>query len=113
MNKLVIFNNNKVIYEFDRVVILETKQSAFIDKMDRDMKRGISIDGELLENPDDLQRTTFIVMNLIKAIQQDNDATVFATCAYLVNRLPELIELRANDSGNTVKIEFIEEQKQE
>ena len=110
MNKLVIFNNDKLIYEFDRVVILETKQSAFLEKMDRDMKNGISIDGELLENPDDSQRTTFIAMNLINAIQQDNDATIFATCAYLVNRLPKLIELRANDSGDTVKIEFIEEQ---
>ena len=109
MNKLVIINNDKVIYEFDRVVILETKRSAFLDKMDRDMKRGISINGELLVNPDEKQRKTFIAMNLIKAIQQDNDATIFATCAYLVNRLPELIELRANDRGDTVKIEFIEE----
>ena len=109
MNKLVIFINHKVVFEFDRVVLLEVEQSSFLDKMDNDMKVGIKIDGELLENPDDLQRATFIAMNLIKALQQNNDATIFATCAYLVNRLPKLIELHANDCDDSIKIEFIEE----
>ena len=109
MNKLVIFINNEVVYEYDRVVMLEVEQSSFLDKMDNDMKVGIKIQSELLENPDDLQRATFIAMNLIKALRQNNDATVFATCAYLVNRLPELIEVHANDYEDSIKIEFIEE----
>ena len=109
MNKLVIFINNEVVYEYDRVVMLEVEQSSFLDKMDNDMKVGIRIQSELLENPDDLQRATFIAMNLIKALRQNNDATVFATCAYLVNRLPELVEVHANDYEDSIKIEFIEE----
>ena len=108
MNTLVIFINNEVVFEFDRSVMLEVEQSAFLDKMDNDMKAGIKIDGELLESPDDLQRANFIAMNLIKALQQDNDATVFAACAYLVNRFPELIEIRANDHDDSIKIELIE-----
>jgi len=110
MNKLSIFINTELVFEFDRVVILETEQSAFLDKMDRDMKSGIKIHGELLENPDELQRANFIAMNLIKALQQDNDATIFATCAYLVKRFPELIEVHANDDVDRVNIELIEEQ---
>jgi len=49
-------------------------------------------------------------MNLIKALQQDNEAVITASCAYLVNRFPKLIEVHANDHGNAVKIELLEEE---
>ena len=109
MNKLVIFINNEIVFEFDRVVTLEAEQSSFLDKMDRDLDKGIKIRGDLLQNPDKQKRTTFIAMNLIKAIQQGNDAAIFASCAYLVNRNPKLIEVHANDHDDTVKIELINE----
>ncbi|MBE9564273.1 MAG: hypothetical protein IMF17_03430 [Proteobacteria bacterium] len=49
-------------------------------------------------------------MNLIKALQQDNDAVKISSCAYLVNRFPALIEVHADDDENTIKIELIEEE---
>lgn len=73
------------------------------------MKAGITIHGDFFENPDDLQRARFIAMNLINALQENNDATVFATCAYLVNRMPGLIEIRASGEKENIKVEFIEE----
>jgi hypothetical protein len=48
-------------------------------------------------------------MNLIKALQQGNGAVISASCAYLVNRHPALIEVHANDHDRAVKIELIEE----
>ena len=73
------------------------------------MERGIKIRGELITQPDSQQRATFVVMNLIKALQQDNDAVVVASCAYLVNRDPALVEVHANDSNNSINIELINE----
>jgi len=48
-------------------------------------------------------------MNLLKALKQDNEAIIFVSCAYLTNRLPALIEVRAMDQGNRVTIELVEE----
>lgn len=110
MNKLAVVVNNEVVFEFDREISFEDQQMAFLDRMDSDMDSGIKIKGELLVNPDARQRATFIVMNLIKALQQDNEAVISASCAYLVNRHPALIEVHANDHGDAVKIELIEEE---
>jgi len=110
MNKLAVFINNEIVFEFDRQLTFEDQQLAFLDKMDSDMDDGIKIHGELLTNPDSQQRASFVVMNLIKALQQDNDAVKTASCAYLVHRFPQLIEVHANDHGKTVKIELIEEE---
>ena len=109
MNKLAVLVNNEIVFEFDRDLTFEEQQLAFLDKMDKDMDSGIKIHGELLTEPESQQRDTFVVMNLIKALQQGNEAVIFASCSYLVNRHPALIEVHANDDGNTVKVELIEE----
>ena len=109
MNKLAVFINNENVFEFYRELTFADQQLSFLDKMDSDMDNGIKIQGELLTNPDSQQRASFVVMNLIKALQQDNEAVITASCAYLVNRFPKLIEVHANDHGNTVKIELIDE----
>ena len=110
MNKLTVLINNEIVFDYDRELTIEDHQLAFLDKMDSDMDNGIKIHGELLASPDSQQRATFVVMNLIKALQQDNDAVKTASCAYLVNRFPQLIEVHANDHDNTVKIDLIEQE---
>ena len=109
MQELTVFINEQVVYEFNRDISFEEQQLTFLDKMDSDMERGIKIRGELIAQPDSQQRATFVVMNLIKALQQDNDAVIEASCAYLVNRDPALIEVHANDSDNSINIELINE----
>jgi UDP-glucose 6-dehydrogenase len=61
------------------------------------MESAIKIHGELLLNPASQQRATFVIMNLITALQQGNEAVKYASCAYLVSRHPRLIEVHAND----------------
>ena len=110
MKSLEVLVNNEIVFEFDRYLPIEDEQLAFLDRMDTDMDRGIKIHGELLVNPDSQQRATFVSMNLIKALQQGNEAVKTASCAYLINRHPKLIAVHANDHGNTIKIELIEEE---
>lgn len=109
MDKLTVFINNEIVFAFDRGLKFEDQQLAFLDRMDADMVRGVKIQGELQVNPDARQRAIFVAMNLIKALRQNNEAAISASCAYLVNRRPTLIEVHANDHDNAVKIELIEE----
>jgi hypothetical protein len=108
MVKLAVFINNEIVFEYDRNLTLEDQQLDFLDRMDAAMERGIKIKGELLVNPDSQQRATFVALNLIKALQQDNESVISASCAYLVNRNPALIEVHANDHDNAVEIELFE-----
>ena len=85
------------------------EQLKFLDKMDGDMSHGIKIKGELISQPDSEQRAIFVVMNLIKALRQDNEAIISASSANLANRYPSLIEVRANDGDKTISIEFVNE----
>lgn len=109
MKKLTIFVNEQAVYDYDRGNSIGEQQLAFLDKMDSDMKKGIKVKGELIAQPDSQQRAIFVAMNLLKALQQDNDAAISASCAYLVTRNPALIEVHANDGEKTINIEFINE----
>ena len=109
MKNLTIFVNDQVVYEYDRETALEERQLTFLEKMDSDMERGIKIHGELMTNPDSKQRARFVAMNLINALQQENEAAISVSCAYLASRLPELFEVHVNDHERRVNIELIEE----
>lgn len=109
MNKLAVLINNEQVFEFDRDVTIDEEKLAFFDRMDVDMDKGIRIHGELIVAPDTRQRAKFVVMNLVKALQQENQAVISASCAFLLHRFPALIEVQANDDGDSINIELIEE----
>ena len=109
MKPLTVFANDQLAFEYDRQAVIDEQKLATFDKMDADMDRGIKIQGELITRPDTRQRATFVALNLVRALQQDRQAIITASCAYLANRLPRLIEVHARDAGNTVKVEFIEQ----
>ena len=109
MKSITVFVNNEAVYDYDRDTTIEKEQLTFLDRMDSDMDQGFKIKGELISNPDSHQRATFVVMNLIIALQQSNNAVVSASSAYLAQRHPTLMEVHANDEGNMINIEFINE----
>jgi len=110
MKKVILFVNDEAVFDFDKEMTLDENQLSFLGRMDSDMDKGIKIQGELITEPNTEQRAVFISMNLIKALQQENDAAVSSSSAYLMNRLPALNEIRVNDHGSRVNVEFIEEQ---
>ena len=108
MKQLGIFINEENIFDYDKAIELEQNQLSFFDKMDSDMNRGVKIQGELINSPDAKQRATFVVMNLLKALRQENEMVISASCAYLSQRMPALTEVHANDDGAGIKVEFLE-----
>ena len=113
MNKLSVLINDENVFEFDRELSLVEEQLVFLDKIDSDMKKGIKVNGEVITSPDKQQRATFVAMNLLKALQQENEAIKTASCVYLISRFPQLIEVHANDHDQTIKIDLIEEENNE
>jgi len=109
MNNLMLFVNDKAVFEYDRNTVLNDEQLGFVDKMDKDMDRGIKIRGELFAVPDSQQRATFVAMNLIKALQQENQASAAVSCAYLSTRMPSLLAVHVSDDEGLVKVELMEE----
>lgn len=108
MSKMTIFINEQPVYEYDKTLLLNDQQLAFLDRMDQDMDRGLKIHAELISAPDTRQRATFVAMNLIKALLKEEDAKIQVSCAYLASRLPELSEVHARDQGGKVTIDLIE-----
>ena len=109
MNTLSIYINDELAYEYDRTTTLNDQQQEFLDKMDADMARGLKVGGELISAPDTRQRATFVALNLIKGLQQEDEARIAVACAYLSSRMPHVVETHARDQGDRVAIEFVEE----
>ena len=109
MKILNIYIDDQSVHEYDRSQALEDQQLAFLDKMDSDMEKGIKLQGELIANPDKQQRANFVALNLLKAISQDNHASISVSCAWLANRFPNLIEVHINKTDGTIEVELVEE----
>ena len=109
MSFLNIIINDQLAFEYDRTTVLDDKQLAFIKQMDRDMDHGIRMYGELIAQPDSKQKASFVVMNLLKGLQQGDNIRIEVSCAYLSSRLPHVVEVHAKDLDGRVNIEFIEE----
>ena len=109
MTELSVYVNDQLAFEYDRSTELDDKQLEFLERMDRDMDRGFRISGEMIAEPDSQQKANFVAMNLLKALQQEDNAKIRVSCAYLSSRLPYVVEVHARDQGGRVNIEFIEE----
>lgn len=109
MGLLNIIINDQLAFKYDRSTVLDDKQLAFIEQMDRDMDRGIRMYGELITEPNSKQKASFVAMNLVKGLQQEDNARIEVSCAYLSNRLPHVVEVHARDLDGRVNIEFVEE----
>lgn len=109
MEKLIIRINHEIAFEFEKDYPINDQQLEFLDKMDADMRQGIKIAGKIITEPDQMQRSIFVSMNLIKALQQNNQAAISVSCTYLINRQPNLKEVHAADRDNKIHIDLISE----
>jgi len=106
-DKLAVFVNDEPVFEYRLKIELDDQQLAFLDKMDNDMSQGFKVQGEMIVDSKPEQRAEFVAMNLIKALQQDNEASVMVCCAYLTQRNPELREVRVSDADKGVVVDFV------
>ena len=106
-NKLSVSLNHSNVVEYDRNRRLPGHQRQFLDKMDDDMSQGFELAGEFISSPDAMQRAKFVAMQLIMAVQANEDGLIAATCAYLANRYPDMQQVQAVEQGEQVVLELI------
>lgn len=107
-NKMVVVVNGIAELEYHRDVPLPGHQQDYLRRMDEEMDRGIPLDGEMLANPDLLQRARYVAMSLVESLQQDQEARIAATLAWLAVRIPDLQQLRVETGEDgQVRMELV------
>lgn len=109
-NNLILYINDEIAFENNREITFDENQMTFLDSMDADMDKGIKIRGELINQPVADQRLTFMALNLIKALQQEDQGKVSVSCAYLLSRRPALTEIRVTDQSEGLTVKFVDQE---
>jgi len=111
--KLYIEMNGAPLIEYDRNIRLPGHQRRFLEKMDEDMSEGIELAGETIDEPNPVQRAQFVAIQLLTAMQQNEEGLIAATCAYLANRYPEMRKVVASEQGDNVSLDLVFNEAQE
>ncbi len=106
-NMMAVLLNGIAQLEYDRNKPLPDHQAIYLDKMDEKMNEGIFIGDSRIQQPDINQRAQFVAANLVHAIKNDQESTAASLCTYLANRLPDLKQVKINDSNNEVTIDLV------
>ena len=104
---MAVLLNGVAQLEYDRDKPLPDHQELYLDKMDAKMDEGILIGDSQIKNPDINQRAQFVAANLVHAIKNDQEPVAASMCTYLANRLPELKQVRIDDSNDEVTINLV------
>lgn len=110
--KLYIELNGAAVIEYDRNIRLPGHQRRFLEKMDEDMSDGIKLVGQAIEEPNPVQRAQFVAIQLVNAMQQNEEGLIAATCAYLANRYPEMRKVVAREQGDNVSLDLVFHEEQ-
>lgn len=105
--KLLIELNGAPVITYDRSIRLPGHQRAFLEKMDADMAEGITLAGQKISEPNPIQCAQFVAIQLMKALQDDEEGLIAATCAYLANRYPEMRKVVATEQGDNVSLDLV------
>lgn len=106
-NLMAVLLNGVAQLEYDRGRALPDHQAAYLEKMDRKMGEGILVDGETVIGPDIDQRARFVAANLVHAIKSSDEAKAAAMCSWLASRLPDLKQVKIDDSEEDVTIDLV------
>ena len=109
-DKLVILFNGQAVVEYDRAIRLPGHQRQYLDKMDSDMDEGIDLAGDMIAEPDAVQRAKFVAMHMAQALLDEHDAMIAAGCAYLASRLPELKQVKVVQQDDDLMLDLVFDQ---
>lgn len=104
---LTVVVGGQPVLQYDRRKPLAARQRLFLDHMDRDMDRGISLSGARIEQPDLPARARFVAISLLDALDAGNDGLAAASCAYLALRLPELKQVKLDRQQGQAHIDLV------
>jgi hypothetical protein len=104
---LVVLINGEAQLEYDRSKVLPELQLRYLDRMDEKMDAGVQLGSVWIEKPDRMQRAKFVAVRLVEALQQNDEASIAASCSWLATRLPDLQQVRARMVGAGFSLELV------
>jgi hypothetical protein len=105
-DQLDIFRNGALAYSFDKREGLARMQFAYVQRMDADMDRGISLEGERILSPDHAQRTRYVIGQLLEAVNINDSRAIAMLCRWLAQQVSDLDAIRIEDHGDEVGVEL-------
>lgn len=106
-SRLVVVLNGASQLEYDRTRTLPEAQQEALTRMDERMSGGIEVDGQWVTDPDALQRARFVAGQLMQALNAGNEQLAAATCTYLAERIPELQQVRIDNSDQGMHFDLV------
>jgi|GEM_PF-298608 len=104
---LVVTMNATPMLEYDRSKNLSQTQKQSLLLMEEKLAQGISLHGQFIAKPTLEQRIEFVTANLISAVIKDEEVMAAASCAYVAQALPELLQIKAVEKQGEVTIELV------
>lgn len=104
---MAVLLNKVAQLEYDRTRPLTPFQGAYLEKMDQKLESGIDLGDVPVAEPDIGQKAQFVAANLHHAIVSDDEQMAGALCSWLATRLPDLKQVKIEDSDGEVSIELV------
>lgn len=79
----------------------------FHDRLDRDMDRGWQMSRQFVARPDRLQRCQIVADKLLTSIMQDNQASAMLMAGYIALRMPGVVGVDIDASGEMHNTELL------
>ncbi len=107
-NIMGVLLNGIAQLEYNREQSLPEQQRQYLEKMDEKMDAGITLGEHVIADPDARQRAQFVARNLAQAIKSDDESPLpLALTSWLATRLPELKQVKLEDTEAGIRIELI------
>lgn len=107
-NIMGVLLNGIAQLEYNREQPLPEQQRQYLEKMDKKMDAGITLDEHVIADPDVRQRAQFVARNLAQAIKSDDESSLpLALTSWLATRLPELKQVKLEDAEAGIRIELV------
>ena len=81
---------------------------SFFDKMDKDMDRGWQMGADFVDNPNLTQRCQIAADKILDAIGTQNENLMMLMAGYVLDRVPDAVELIIDTSGEVQNTEIIQ-----
>lgn len=105
-DELRIYVSGTETHSFDKREGLARMQFAYVQRMEADMDRGITFNGERVQNPTQAQRTQFVIGQLLEALMINDSRGISMLCRYLAQHAPGLNAIHVEEDGDEYSVEL-------
>src|SRR5690606_22761118 len=101
-----IIQDGEPLLRFECGTSLPALQRRQLEQLDLRLDQGIELEGEVIARPDLGQRVRFVLGQLLRALQRDEDVAVRGLCTWLGQRVPDLAAIHIHTRAEHLEVEL-------